>query len=141
MTGIGKQKGMGMNKSEMLKECAANAGVPVLMFEIGNGINGLVGLMETAQNFANSNNKTIVATESFSCEHDFDAFTKASKRATELGYNCGSMCGDEPIALSKTAPYIAKWRNIGMEDYHKIQGLILSDDFRNKEAMLVLFAG
>lgn len=56
-----------------------------------------------------------------------------------LGYNIGIMCGDDPRALSKSALYIAKWRNIPSTDYPMLDGVVFCDDFRNGvEATIVL---
>jgi hypothetical protein len=62
-------------------------------------------------------------------------------RARGLGYGIGSMCMDEPRALSKTADYIAKWRNIPICDYPKMEGVVLCEDGRDgKEAHIVILA-
>lgn len=72
---------------------------------------------------------------------DGSAFSIAdayAAKAKEMGFNIGSMCGDEPRALSKEATFIAKWRNIPSSDYSKLGGVILCEDGRDgKEAFIV----
>jgi len=68
----------------------------------------------------------------------FDAIYKAEEIVKEMGYNKGSMCIDEPIALSKKASYIAKWRNIYPTDYPRIEGLLLSVDFRDSNEVAIV---
>jgi len=62
------------------------------------------------------------------------------KKVKALGYQIGSMARSEPRALGKGFDYIAKWYNIGREDYPLIEGVVLCDDNRNgKEAEIVIF--
>ena len=69
----------------------------------------------------------------------FSAYSNACKRVQELGFLNGPLCGGDPVALAKSVSYIAKWRNIPEEDYGKIEGLILSEDYRYKESAIVVF--
>lgn len=56
-----------------------------------------------------------------------------------LDLHMGPMCGNEPRALSKNAVYIAKWRNIPSEDYKKMNGVVICEDWRDgTEAFIVL---
>ena len=68
----------------------------------------------------------------------FDAFYKSEKLAKELGYNTGSMCRDMPIALAKDVSYIAKWTNIYPEDYPRIEGVLISLDFRDENEVAIV---
>jgi len=70
---------------------------------------------------------------------DFSAISLAEKYVRKLGYNKGSMCRDMPIALSKNANYIAKWRNIDPEEYSKIEAVLLSNGMREDEVFFVRF--
>ena len=72
-------------------------------------------------------------------DNAFVAIGEAEKLATAYGYQIGSMCRNEPIALAKNANYIAKWKNINSDEWPKIEGLLLSDDFRNGSVYLVEF--
>lgn len=73
-------------------------------------------------------------------DDDFTAINNARTYIKSLGYNAGSMCQDAPIALSKSRTgTIAKWWNIDRKDYPLIDGLLLSDDFRGGDVLVVLF--
>jgi hypothetical protein len=72
--------------------------------------------------------------ESFAITQDYEKVCK------DLGLRIGSMCGSEPRALSMTATYIAKWRNIPMMEYEKLDGFVLCEDNREgRQAAIVLF--
>lgn len=72
-------------------------------------------------------------------EESFSAIYDAQEKAKKLGYKIGSMARDMPIALAKKADYIAKWYNIGMEDAHKIEGVLLSSYMREEDVYMVIF--
>lgn len=78
----------------------------------------------------------------FADGEDFSAIHTAEDRVALLGYTPGSMCGDDPIALScnPSITYVAKWENIKRSEWGKIDGLIISEDFRNGDVAIVLFA-
>lgn len=70
----------------------------------------------------------------------FSTSTAAEKKVKELGYDKGSMCRNEPIAIGKNFGYIAKWYNIGSDEYNKIEGIMLCNDWREgNEAAVVIF--
>jgi hypothetical protein len=72
-------------------------------------------------------------------EEGFSSFFKAVERSFELGYSAGMLCGDDPIALAKSAEYNGKWKDIPEEEYPKIEGLILSNNFIKDEVAVVVF--
>ena len=69
----------------------------------------------------------------------FKAIHKAEDRLAREGYTTGSMCGNEPIGFAKGTDYIAKWRNIDRSEYPKLDGVIVSDDFREGSVKIVYF--
>ena len=69
----------------------------------------------------------------------FVAFRTAEAKAKELGYDVGSMSRDEPIAFARNCEYIAKWYNISHYEYPRIEGVLLSEDFRDGSVQLVIF--
>lgn len=81
----------------------------------------------------------VAKTKLFKATGTFDAVEKARKSAERKGYKIGSMSRNEPMALSKKANYIAKWYNISRDEYHKIEGVLLSDDFREGDVWFVEF--
>jgi len=71
---------------------------------------------------------------------DFSICYVYEKKVKELGYKIGSMCSDMPRALSKTAEYISKWRNISVDEYFKMEGITMCKDNRNgTEAYIIIF--
>ena len=75
--------------------------------------------------------------ECFSSTEDFDAVNQARNYLRKQGFYIGSMCGDEPIAASTKVRYIAKWRNISIDDWPKIEAVMVSQDFRNGPSVFV----
>lgn len=69
----------------------------------------------------------------------FSAVHKAESYVEKLGYSYGLMCMDEPIALAKGDVSITKWRNIPSSEYPRIDGLILSHEFREGDVAVVIF--
>jgi len=86
-------------------------------------------------------NKAVKNVIKFDASGTFGAVRKAESRASELGYTRGSMCRDEPIGLAwaEEVQYIAKWYNIDAKDRAKLNGVLLSDDFREGDVWLVEF--
>lgn len=71
---------------------------------------------------------------------DFSISHACEAKINELGLTTGPMCGDLPRALSKNDCYIAKWINIPVSDYGRLDGVVLCDDNRNGTvATIVLF--
>ena len=93
--------------------------------------------IKTAGKIAKEADKVIGAIEEFEAAGTFKAIHAAEKYAKAEGYNVGSMCRDMPIALSKEAEYIAKWRNIDPSEYLLLGGVLLSDDFREGSVLFV----
>jgi hypothetical protein len=83
--------------------------------------------------------KEVESTMDFKSGKDFEAYHLAENYAKSLGYNVGIMQGDAPVALSKKAGYISKWRNIDRDEYKFIEGVILSDSPRNSDTQVVIF--
>lgn len=73
----------------------------------------------------------------------FDIITDVRDHLKSEGFNIGSMCRDEPMAISKQCTYIAKWRNIDYDEYNKMDGVILCDDrgFRNPKELYTVYFG
>ena len=85
--------------------------------------------------------REILHTETFPPAGTFSAFYSAEKRLKELGYVTGSMCRTEPIGFadSDVVSYVAKWYNIDKEDKGKLDGVMVSDDFREGGVTIVFF--
>ena len=78
------------------------------------------------------NGRKVLYRESFPAAGTFQTFYNASERLKELGYEVGSMCRNEPIGFAdnNVYDYVAKWYNIDIEDRTKLDGVMLSEDFR-----------
>ena len=85
--------------------------------------------------------REILHTETFPPAGTFKAYYAAEERLKELGYTVGSMCRDEPIGFADEdkCGYVAKWYNIGREDKGKLDGVMVSNDFREGGATIVFF--
>ena len=85
--------------------------------------------------------REILHTETFQPADAFRAFYNAESRLNELGYTIGSMCRNEPIGFADAdkCDYIAKWYNIDREDKGKLDGVMVSEDFRESGATIVFF--
>jgi hypothetical protein len=71
----------------------------------------------------------------------FSAIGKAQEDLRKHGYIYGSMQREAPMAIAKASKvsYISKWHSIYMEDAHKIEGVILSEDFREGDVYVIYF--
>jgi hypothetical protein len=89
------------------------------------------------QTIAKVTNREYEMIKCFSGTGDFEAVGMAKEFLRNQGYKIGSMCQDEPITASKKAKYIAKWRNIEIEDWPKIEAVMISENFRNGPSVFV----
>jgi len=88
--------------------------------------------------FAKKNIKDVIKLTSAGSTFSINAAIES--KVKELGYNIGSMCKDMPRALSSSAEYIAKWYNIDVREYSRLDGITMCKDNRNgTEAYIVIF--
>lgn len=87
--------------------------------------------------------RNVIYVEKFpgSSTNDFQSYRQAEARLKDLGYIVGSMSRDEPIGFADEDQfkYVAKWYNIGLGDRKKLDGIMVSSDFRNGEVTLAWF--
>ena len=72
----------------------------------------------------------------------FSAVNEAERLVKVEGFTKGSMAGDMPIGLvkkSKGIGYIAKWYNINREELKHLDGVLMSNDFRNGDVHIVVW--
>lgn len=81
--------------------------------------------------------KSIKFVKHFPATGTFEAWMAAKAFLEEHGYQVGSMQRAEPIGVAKDADYISKWRNLG-EDVRQLDGVLVSDDFREGGVTLYL---
>jgi len=75
-------------------------------------------------------------------EGTFASVSEAEDRLRKMGYAIGSMCSDEPIgfACNEKYDYIAKWRNIDPIDRKKVDGVMISNDWREGSVDIIWFS-
>jgi len=94
----------------------------------------------TAKEVAHDLGKQIAKTELIKGRGEsFTAYTDV-KNKLKKKYTIGSMEGRYPIGFAdKKYKYVSKWSNINIEDKKLLNGIIVSDDFRNGDALIVYF--
>ena len=85
--------------------------------------------------------RTIKSTVNFTSDKDFQAFYHAEEFVKKLGYCTGSMERNAPIGFVKAdkCDYISKWRNMTHKEHVKLDGVLLSDNFRHGKVVVVIF--
>jgi hypothetical protein len=85
--------------------------------------------------------REILYTEEFAPAGTFQAYYKAEQRLKDLGYTVGSMCRTEPIGFADADKYdyVSKWYNMNRDEKDLLDGVMVSDDFREGGATLVFF--
>ena len=97
--------------------------------------------MMDSESVAKKLGRTVKSTTDFTSDKDFQAFYHAEELAKKLGYRTGSMERNAPIGFVKAdeCDYISKWRNMTHKEHTKLDGVLLSDDFRNGKVVVVIF--
>lgn len=76
----------------------------------------------------------------FEPDGTFGAITNARTwLKLEGDYVIGSMQGDAPIGFARGVGYIAKWRNINPSEWKELDGVLISDDFREGGVKVLFF--
>lgn len=85
--------------------------------------------------------RVVILEEYFPPSGTFQAYYKALARLKELGYVTGSMCGGEPIGFvhSEKYDYVAKWRNLNSKEIAMLDGVMLSEGFREDGVKIIFF--
>jgi hypothetical protein len=85
--------------------------------------------------------REITRRDNVKVEGTFASFYEAQKRLEEMGYAIGSMCGGEPIGFADEDKYdyISKWRNMDREDQGKLDGVMISSDWREGSVDIIWF--
>ena len=71
----------------------------------------------------------------------FSSVYEAEKQLRELGYTIGSMCGGEPIgfACGEKYNYISKWYNMNRDEHSLLDGVMISNDWREGSVDIIWF--
>jgi hypothetical protein len=85
--------------------------------------------------------REIVRRDNVKVEGTFASVYEAQKRLREMGYIIGSMCGGEPIGFAdgNQYNYISKWYNMNREDQNKLDGVMISSDWREGSVEIIWF--
>ena len=86
-------------------------------------------------------NRPVVWSREYKPAGTFAAIHEAEAFLGELGYTIGSMCLQAPIGFADADEYgyIAKWYNIDPADRAKLDGVIISNDFREGGCRILFF--
>ena len=70
----------------------------------------------------------------------FESLWAAEKWLTDNGYEYGSLCGSEPVAITKGGYDLPqKWKNFNSLEKSLVDGVVLSTDFREGEVTIILY--
>jgi hypothetical protein len=77
-------------------------------------------------------NRPVIKSIIIEAKGTFSAFYEAQSLLKEEGYTVGSMCRDEPIGFAdgEKYDYVSKWYNMNREEHMLLDGVMISDDFR-----------
>ena len=78
--------------------------------------------------------------KSFKVDGTFESLYAAERFAKDNGYNYGSLCGNNPVALVKGDYDLPqKWKNFNRLEKNMAHGVMLSTDFREGEVTVVFY--
>ena len=81
-----------------------------------------------------------IEVKTFKVNGTFESLYAAQRWLSEKGYEYGSLCGREPVALTKGEYNLPqKWKNFSKSDENIADGLMLSMDFREGEVNVFIF--
>ncbi len=85
--------------------------------------------------------REIVKQITIKLEGTFQSFYAAEGKLKQAGYTVGSMCGGEPIGFADAEKYnyISKWRNMTSEEHTKLDGVMISNDWREGSVDIIWF--
>jgi len=69
---------------------------------------------------------------------EFGALYEAESILKKDGYFCGWLDGGNPIGISFNEP-VFKWHSLSKEDKSKLDGVLVSDNFRNGDVKIIFF--
>jgi hypothetical protein len=94
--------------------------------------------METVEKYLG---RDVIKVETVSVEGTFQSFYTAEAKLREMGYVIGSMCGGEPIGFAdgEQYNYISKWHNLNPGDVNYLDGVMISNDWREGSVDIIWF--
>jgi hypothetical protein len=85
--------------------------------------------------------REITRRDNVKVEGTFMSFYEAEKRLRKMGYRIGSMSGNQPIgfACGEKYNYISKWYNMTPEEHNLLDGVMISDGWREGSVEIIWF--
>jgi hypothetical protein len=86
-------------------------------------------------------NRSVIWSREYKPTGTFEAWRSAESYLKELGYTVGSMCLNNPIGFADedNFGYVAKWDNIDVTDRASLDGVVISNDFREGGCRILFF--
>lgn len=85
------------------------------------------------------NGREVESKITFKEKGTFSSLSKAEGWANNNGYSVGSSARTSPKGLMKGDYDIAKWYNLSEEDIAGLDGVMISNDFREGEVNILIF--
>lgn len=85
------------------------------------------------------NKRPIMEKKTFSVSGTFESLYAAQAFLREKGYSAGSLARDLPVGLKKGDYLISKWYNLDKEHILDLDGVMVSNDFREGSVDVILF--
>jgi hypothetical protein len=85
--------------------------------------------------------RDVVKKVNIKVEGTFSSVYEAERQLRELGYRVGSMSGSQPIgfACGEKYGYISKWYNMIKDEHNLLDGVMISDDWREGSVDIIWF--
>jgi hypothetical protein len=85
--------------------------------------------------------REITRRDNVKVEGTFASVSEAEKRLRAMGYIIGSMSGNQPIGFAdgEQYNYISKWYNMNPEEHNKLDGVMISSDWREGSVDIIWF--
>jgi hypothetical protein len=85
--------------------------------------------------------REITRRDNVTVEGTFASVHEAEKRLRTMGYIIGSMSGNQPIGFADGDQYnyISKWYNMTSEEHNKLDGVMISSDWREGSVEIIWF--
>lgn len=92
-------------------------------------------------NYRNYLGREIVEQKTIKIEGTFQSFYAAEGKLKQAGYTVGSMSGGQPIGFADGDKYnyISKWYNMTSEEHEELDGVMISDDWREGSVDIIWF--
>jgi hypothetical protein len=85
--------------------------------------------------------REITRRDNVTVEGTFASVSEAEDRLRKMGYIIGSMSGNQPIGFvdKEQYNYISKWYNMTPEEHNKLDGVMISSDWREGSVEIIWF--